>query len=69
MVEQLKELRRKNEEAISCLKDGRYSNGSYSGWNVSSTLGDLREMREMIEKLYEQAVRQESTINVLQLFM
>ena len=69
MVEQLKNLKKKNEHAISCLKDGRYSNGSYSGWNVSATLIELREMREMIEALYEQAVHQESTINILQLFM
>lgn len=69
MVKELKELKRKNEEAISRLKDGRYSNGSYSGWNVSAALSELRTMREMIEALYEEAVHQESTINVLQLFM
>lgn len=69
MVEQLKELRNKNTRAIGYLKDGRYSNGSYSGWNVSAALIELREMREKIEALYEEAVRQESTINILQLFM
>ena len=69
MVEQLKKLRKKNARAISYLKDGRYSNGSYSGWSASATLIELREMREMIEALYEQAVHQESTINILQLFM